>query len=123
MHGCFESQYVLPILTWYLASGQAVQAAAFDTLENVLTGQSAHLEELELVKSASYVPGLHGCFESQNGWPSLSWYFPTGQSLQLGEFAAPEYVPTPQGAQMRFDVAPPSVSTWVPAAHEAWSTQ
>jgi hypothetical protein len=75
------------------------------------------------VESASYVPGVHGCFVSQNGWLALSWNLPLGQSAQLGEFAVPENVPAPQGAQMRFDVALPSVSTWVPAAHEAWSMQ
>ena len=100
-----------------------MQLAALAAAEALPAGQAMHRSGAELLVSASYVPGLHGCFVSQNGWPSLSWYFPTGQPSQLGEFAAPEYVPTPQGAQMRFDVAAPSVSTWVPAAHEAWSTQ
>ena len=100
-----------------------MQLAALAAPEELPAEQATHRSGLELVVLASYVPGLHGCFVSQNGWPSLSWYFPTGQSSQLGEFAVPEYVLTLQGAQMRFDVASPSVSTWVPAAHEAWSTQ
>jgi hypothetical protein len=51
------------------------------------------------------------------------WYFPLGQSSQLGEFAVPEKLPAAHGAQMRFEVAVPAVSMLVPAAHEAWSTQ
>jgi hypothetical protein len=73
---------------------------------------------LELELSASYVPGLHGCFVSQYGWPVLSWYLPLGQSVQLGEFTVPENVPTPHGVQLRFEAEAPSVSTCIPAAHD-----
>ena len=73
--------------------------------------------------SVSNVPGLHGCFVSQNGWLELSWYLPVGQSTQVPALAVPEKLPAAHGAQWRFDVAVPSVSMCVPAAHEAWSTQ
>ena len=71
----------------------------------------------------SYVPGLHGCFVSQNGWLALSWYFPLGQISHAAAFALPEKLPAAHGVQTRSDVAVPSVPTRVPAAHEAWSTQ
>jgi hypothetical protein len=77
-----------------------MQLAALAAPEKLPARQSTHRSGAELLVSASYVPGLHGCFESQYGWLALSWYFPTGQPSQLGEFAAPEYVPGAHAVQV-----------------------
>jgi hypothetical protein len=59
---------------------------------------------------------MHGCFESQNGRPSASWYFPSGQSGQEAEFDTPENFPTAHASQMRFEVLFGLVPTFEPAA-------
>jgi hypothetical protein len=100
-----------------------VHLAALAAPEKLPAVQSTHRSGLELVVSASYVPGLQGCFVSQNGWLASSWYLPVGQSSQLGEFNTAENVPMPHEMQLRFDVAVPSESMCLPAAHEAWSMQ
>jgi hypothetical protein len=106
-----------------MPDGHGMQLAALAVPEKLPAAQLTHRSGVKLVVSASYVPGLHGCFVSQNGWLASSWYLPVGQSSQLGEFAVPENVPTSHEMQLRFDVAPPSESTCLPAAHNAWSTQ
>ena len=55
--------------------------------------------------AASYVPGLHGCFVSQKGWPVLSWYLPLGQITHATALEVPEKLPAAHGAQMKEAVA------------------
>jgi hypothetical protein len=73
-----------------------MQLAALAEPEKLPAGQSTHLSGIELLVSASYVPGLHGCFVSQNGWFTLSWYFPLGQAVHSAAFAVLENWPTSQ---------------------------
>jgi hypothetical protein len=66
--------------------------------------------------SASYVPGLHGCFVSQNGWLALNWYLPVGQIVHSTAFTVLENFPTAHASQMRFEVLLGLVPTLEPAA-------
>ena len=95
-----------------------MQLATLALSEKRPAGQSTHRSAAELAASASYLPGLHGCFVSQYGWPAESWYLPLGQTAQLAEFAVSENVPAAHGVQMRFEVLLATLKTREPAAHD-----
>jgi hypothetical protein len=82
-HEAWSTQYVLPASSWNWLVLHGVQPAALAVPVKLPAEQSTHRVGVELALSASYVPGLHGCFVSQNGWPSASWYLPSGHAIQI----------------------------------------
>jgi len=108
-----------PFEPWNSSSPHAAQLAAFVVAVKEPAEHATQRSGVDSAALASCVPGLHGCFVSQYGWPALSWYLPSGHAVQLGEFAVPEKLPAAHGAQMRFELAVPAVSMLSPAAHEA----
>jgi hypothetical protein len=90
--------------------------------EKLPAEQSTHRSGVELVLSASCVPGLHGCFASQNGWLALSWNLPLGQSAQLGEFNLLEYLSTGQSTH-RSGASDVALDSYVPGMHGCLMSQ
>jgi hypothetical protein len=82
-HEAWSMQYVLPASSWNWLALHGVQLTALAVPAKLPAEQSTHRVRVELALSASYVPGLHGCFVSQYGWPSASWYLPSGHAVQI----------------------------------------
>jgi hypothetical protein len=122
LHGCFESQYGWPTADCSLPPGHAVHAALFATLENVSVGQPTQRSELELELSLSNVPGMHGCFVSQNGWLTLSWNLPFGHAVHAGALAAPENLPAGHATQ-RSELELLLSCSYVPGLHGCLESQ
>jgi hypothetical protein len=117
VHLTLVLQYGCELLSWYLLSGHSVQLAALAVLEKLPEAQSTHRSGVELVVSASYLPGLHGCFVSQNGWPVRSWYLPVGQTMHSTAFTVLENWPASQFSHDRSVVLVPALATCCPAVH------
>jgi hypothetical protein len=69
-HEAWSTQYVLPASSWNWLALHGMQLAALAVPVKLPAEQSTHRVGVAL--SASYVPGLHGCFVSQNGWLEFS---------------------------------------------------
>jgi hypothetical protein len=123
LHGCFVSQYGWLALSWYLPVGQSSQLAEFAVAEKLPAAQATHRSGLELVESASYVPGLHGCFVSQYGTPVPSWNLPLGHSVQFGMFGISENCSLAQLWQVRSAMLLPLLRMLLPAVHWRWGVQ
>ena len=82
VHGCIASQNVWPGFSWNVLAGHAVHDAAL-MLVLKLPGLHGVQRALDVsVVFNSNVPGVHGCFASQYGWPTACWNLPAGQRSQ-----------------------------------------
>jgi hypothetical protein len=115
-HVEWSLQVVLPDWPWNCPLPHGVQLAAFATSEYLPAEQTTQRSGKTLVLSASCVPGLHGCFVSQNGWPVLSWYLPSGHAVQI-RLVAFENSSTKQPVQVRSLLSLPAFATRWPAEH------
>jgi hypothetical protein len=101
---------------WNFPAGHAVQFAALAMSENLLAGQAMQRLPLEMVLSASHIPGMHGCFWSQYGCPGASWYLPSGHTVHTATFAVLEKVPARQFVH-RVELALELSESYVPGLH------
>ena len=102
-------QVVLPDWPWNCPLPHDVQLAAFATSEYLPAEQTTQRSGKVLVLLDSYLPGVHGCFVAQYGWPSVSWYFPNGHAVQIK--LAFENSSTKQPAQIASLVTLPGLAT------------
>jgi hypothetical protein len=100
-----------------LPRGHSVQRGALELLEYLPSGQARQRPGVDNKLSASYVPGMHGCFTSQNGWLELSWNLPVGQPVQPTTLLRAENLPMSQPVHSRSTVLPGRLSTRSPATH------
>ena len=74
-----------PAVAWNVSTPHAVQLTALVVDENLPAGQATQRSGVGDELSASYVPGLHGCFTSQYGDAVSNMYLPEGQCLHSAE--------------------------------------
>jgi hypothetical protein len=108
-------QNVLPAWLWNSVVPHAMQAATLLSTEYCPGGHNRQRSCVLRVLSMLYWPGVHWTLTEQNGWPVLSWYFPSGQSGQEAEFDMLENFPTAHASQMRLEVLFGLVPTFEPA--------
>ena len=118
-HCCLLEQNAKPVEPWNVSIAHPVQASAFVLFVYRPAGHARQRSGVDKAVLDSYVPGLHGCFVSQNGWLAVSWYLPIGQIAQVSALAVPEKLPAAQAVQLRSEIEVPAVRMRVPAAHEA----
>ena len=106
-----------------MPAAHASHAGASLARENVPAGHGRQ-RALEYVatpaasaSSVSYVPGGHGCFASQKGWPGSVWNLPPGQTSQEAALTAREKCIAPHGSQARSELALGGRSSRWPGMH------
>ena len=67
----------------------------------------------------SNVPGVHGCFASQYGWPTACWNFPAGQRSQATALLSSEKCIAAHAWHARLVVALGTETTRSPLAQTA----
>ena len=108
-HCCLLAQNAEPFESWKVVLAHPVQASAFVLVVYCPAGHARQRSGVATAVLDSNVPGLHGCFVSQNGWLAVSWYLPLGQSSQLAALAMPEKLPAAQAVQLRSEIEVPIV--------------